>query len=236
MFSTNEDDVKITVGKFFPIAVNNKDVRLTKVTWEKINETSKGMCFYWKMGTVELKDIIFDKNIHSPYLYPRAGENTTQALARFHKEVGNKVRHIMSMYLTKPVLDAIPKSSSLEDFCHHVVTALKGTGVGEVALYLKTVANKNGFATVPTTAVPFFVQRMDQGPCALYYSEWEIKENAKNEYKPGVKEAASDEQARASEPVTPQDSTPTGNAASWPPEPEEGSQIPITSEDDSAAW
>ena len=237
MFSTKKDDVKIG-GKFFPVAADNKDVRLTKVVWEKIKDGAYGMCFYWKMGTLELKDIIFDKKINSDHLYPRSGETKKDALKRFHKDVGSKVRHIMSMFVEDEVIENMPPAENLEDFTTNIRTILKPKGIQDFPLYLKTVANKSGFATLPQNAIEPFVQLMSTGPCTLAYNDYERDQNEKYKYKPGVKESSTTEKEEAenNQPAAQQeDEIPIGNTK-FPPDDVPTANPPAASEDDKDAW
>lgn len=236
MFSTKKDDVKIG-GKFFPIAADNKDVRLMKVTWEKIKE-NHGMVFYWKMGTLELKDIIFDKKLNSEYLYPKVGETKKDALKRFHKDVGSKVRHIMSMFVSDEVIENMPPAESLEDFTTNVRAILKPKGISDYPLYLKTIANKSGFATIPQNAIEPFVQLMNTGPCTLAYNDYERDLNEKYKYKPGVKESTTtDQQNEPNHQPEPQqeEQIPIGNTK-FPPDDVLTTNPPVESTDDKDAW
>ena len=160
------------MSESFPLSHCVAEVEIDRVEYTTSEDGKKEYLdiFYKRGDRGSLKDRRFAVTKESVAMFKRDGENPAQTEDRLKKELDKVLTHIASKVCNDDELGSI-QADSFKEFCL-AYAELINTHCAGVKLYMKTTM-KNGFVAAPKAGK--FLQRMDDGMCALSYTENEKK-------------------------------------------------------------
>ena len=170
----------------FPTLSANENVFLEKT--EYVSEVGKdGKPFeairftYFKQLSPDRKAVIKDTMfaIVEEGMQPWRDKTLEETITKSYENFNTRLIHVAESFNVslEDLKIAFKDSTTFEELATSYCNLLNSKCAG-IPVWLKTITNKRGYATVP--GFPDFIQPMSDQTCTLKYSKWEHKSNLKN--------------------------------------------------------